>query len=99
MSGIKVTVLSAQVEEREGTFVDDAGKERKYTTRKQKCRIEAGGFAYPYEARLEEGEKGYLPGDYDLDVDSMLQVNKGNIQLGKFAKLKSRQATSARAAA
>ncbi|MDG4488807.1 single-stranded DNA-binding protein [Xanthomonas vesicatoria] len=99
MSGIKVTVLSAQVEEREGTFADDAGKERKYTTRKQKCRIEAGGFAYPYDARLEDGEKAYLPGDYDLDVDAMLEVNKGNIQLRKFAKLKPRQSSPARAAA
>ncbi|PPT53124.1 single-stranded DNA-binding protein [Xanthomonas arboricola] len=99
MSAIKVTVLNSEVDERGGTFEDEKGKERSYTTRKQKCRLEVDGFVYPYEARLEDGQKAFLPGEYELDVAGMLQVNKGNIALGKFAKLKPRQATPARATA
>uniref|UniRef100_UPI003DA03445 single-stranded DNA-binding protein n=1 Tax=Xanthomonas oryzae TaxID=347 RepID=UPI003DA03445 len=86
MSAIKVTVLNSEVDERGGTFEDDKGKERSYTTRKQKCRLEVDGFVYPYEARLEDGQKPFAPGEYELDVAGMLQVNKGNIALGKFAK-------------
>ncbi|OLG43458.1 single-stranded DNA-binding protein, partial [Xanthomonas oryzae pv. oryzae] len=54
---------------------------------------------YPYEARLEDGQNPFAPGEYELDVAGMLQVNKGNIALGKFAKLKPRQPSSPRAAA
>ncbi|MEC5113898.1 single-stranded DNA-binding protein, partial [Xanthomonas oryzae pv. oryzicola] len=32
MSAIKVTVLNSEVDERGGTFEDDKGKERSYTT-------------------------------------------------------------------
>lgn len=85
---IKVTVLNAEVDERGGTFIDDEGKERSYTTRKQKAKLEAGGFAYPFDVRLEDGQKSYPIGEYELDVEAMAQVNKGVLNLSKFTKLK-----------
>lgn len=88
MSGIKVTVLSAEVVERGGTFKDDEGKDRSYTTRKQKAKLEAGGFAYPFDVRLEEGQVPFPAGDYELDVESMAQVNKGVLSLSKFTALR-----------
>ncbi|KWV12248.1 single-stranded DNA-binding protein [Xanthomonas translucens pv. translucens] len=87
MSAIKVTVLDGAVIERGGTFEDDSGKERSYTTRKQKAKLEVGGFAYPFDVRLEEGQKPYAAGDYDLDIGSMAQVNKGVLSLSKFTAL------------
>jgi len=98
MSGIKVTVLSAEVDERGGTFKDDEGKDRAYTTRKQKAKLEAGGFAYPFDVRLEVGQQAYAAGDYELDVESMAQVNKGVLSLSKFTALRSFK-TATRAAA
>lgn len=97
MSTIKVTVIKGTVEEKSGTFKDNDGKDREYTTRKQKAKIEAAGFAYPFDVRLEDGERAYPEGEYLLDVDSMLQVNKGVAVLGKYTKLI--PANKARAAA
>ncbi|WP_242878178.1 G5P family DNA-binding protein [Stenotrophomonas maltophilia] len=85
---IKVTVLKNDVEERKGSFKNDAGEMVEFTTRKQKAKLEAGGFAYPFDVRLDNGQSGYPEGDYELDVDSMLQVNKGVASLSKFTVLR-----------
>ncbi|KWV12212.1 single-stranded DNA-binding protein [Xanthomonas translucens pv. translucens] len=97
MSGIKVTVMDAEVIERGGTFKDDSGQDRSYTTRKQKAKIEMAGFAYPFDVRLEDGQKGYPVGEYELDIEAMGQVNKGVLSLSKFTKLRGKNV--ARAAA
>lgn len=83
----KVTILKAEVEERGGTFKDDSGNDRAYTTRKQKAKLEVGGFVYPLDVRLEDGQKPYPVGDYTFDLDEMLSVNKGTLNLSKFTKL------------
>lgn len=88
MSGIKVTVLSVEVDERGGTFKDDRGEDREYTTRKQKAKLEAGGFAYPLDLRIEKGQAAYQPGEYELDFEAMVTVNKGVINYSKFHVLR-----------
>ncbi|WP_295964360.1 single-stranded DNA-binding protein [uncultured Xanthomonas sp.] len=87
---IKVTVMDAQIIERKGEFKDDSGQDRSYTTRKQKAKIEMGGFVYPFDVRLEDGQAAYAVGDYDLDIESMGQVNKGVLSLSKFTKLRAK---------
>lgn len=90
MSGndeIVVEVLDGEVMEKDGSFTDDAGKDVKYTTRKQAARLESGGFAYPYSVRLEDGQRPYPKGRYRMLVSRMLQVNKGAHSLGKFTVL------------
>lgn len=87
MELIKVTVLSNQVEERSGTFEDDSGKERSYTTRKQKAKVEAGGFAYPYDVRLEQGQAAWPVGEYVMDTAAMVGINKGVHNFSKYAVL------------
>ncbi|AUZ55056.1 single-stranded DNA-binding protein [Stenotrophomonas acidaminiphila] len=84
---IKVTVLSAQVEERDGTFEGRNGDQINYTTRKQKAKLEAGGFAYPFDVRLEAGQRAYPVGEYTLDMDSMVSVNRGALNLSKYTVL------------
>lgn len=96
---IKVTVLNAIVDERGGTFKDDEGKDREYTTRKQKAKLESGGFAYPYDVRLDKGQPAYPEGEYVLDVTSMAQVNKGVLSLSKFTVLIPVQKSAPRASA
>ena len=83
----KVTILKAEVEERDGTFKDDSGNDRQYKTRKQKAKLEMGGFIFPLDIRLEDGQKPYPLGDYTFDLDEMLSVNKGTLNLSKFTKL------------
>lgn len=56
---IKVTVLKNEIDERGGSFKNDAGENVEYTTRKQKAKLETGGFAYPYDVRLDKGQPGY----------------------------------------
>jgi hypothetical protein len=85
---IKVTILSTEVDERGGTFKDDEGNNREYTTRKQKAKLEAGGFAYPLDVRLEKGQAAYPAGEYELDLESMVTVNKGSLNFSKFHALK-----------
>lgn len=85
---IKVTVLKSEIDERKGSFKNDAGEVIEFTTRKQKAKLEAGGFAYPLDVRLDNGQTGYAEGDYELDVESMIQVNKGVINLSKFTVLR-----------
>lgn len=87
MSGIKVTVLSAQVDERDGTFEGRNGESINYTTRKQKAKLEAGGFAYPFDVRLEDGQRAYPVGEYLLDMPSMISVNRGALNLSKYTAL------------
>lgn len=94
----KVTVLDSQVNERGGTFEGNKGEQISYTTRKQKGRVEVGGFAYPLDIRLEDGQAAYPVGDYELDIASMLQVNKGVMSLGKFTVLRQVSKPAARAA-
>lgn len=85
---IKVTVLKNEIDERGGSFKNDAGENVEYTTRKQKGKLETGGFAYPFDVRLDKGQPGYPEGEYELDVESMIQVNKGVATLSKFTVLR-----------
>lgn len=85
---VKVTVLESQPIERSGEFDGRDGEKISYTTRKQKAKLEAGGFAYPFDVRLEDGQKPYAVGEYTLDLGSMLQVNKGVAALSKFTALR-----------
>lgn len=96
---IKVTVLSSTVDERGGTFKNGEGEDIEYTTRKQKAKLEAGGFAYPYDVRLDKGQAAYPEGDYILDVAGMAQVNKGVLNLSKFTALIPVQKSAPRASA
>ncbi len=84
---VKVTVLDANVIERSGSFDGRDGESISYTTRKQKAKLETGGFAYPFDVRLEDGQKPYPAGNYTLDIPAMLAVNKGVASLGKFTVL------------
>ena len=38
--------------------------------------------------RLDKGQPGYPEGEYELDIESMLQVNKGVASLSKFTVLR-----------
>lgn len=87
-NAIKVTVIDAEVIERGGTFEGNNGEQISYTTRKQKGKLETGGFAYPFDIRLEDGQRPYAVGEYDLDVAAMAQVNKGVLSLSKFTILR-----------
>ncbi|WP_223495080.1 G5P family DNA-binding protein [Stenotrophomonas indicatrix] len=95
---IKVTVLKSEIDERGGNFKNDKGESVAYTTRKQKGKLETDGFAYPFDVRLQDGQPGYPQGDYELDIESMLQVNKGVASLSKFTVLRKLPAASAPAA-
>jgi len=46
-----------------------------------------GGFAYPYDVRLEDGQPPYAKGRYRFAMEKMLQVNKGAHSLSKFTRL------------
>lgn len=81
----KCTILKADADEKSGTFEDDNGKERAYTTRKQQAKYEdESGFAYPFDVRLEEGQKPWPVGEYSVAWDQMIAINKRNANLGKF---------------
>jgi hypothetical protein len=86
-SDIVVEVLEGQPDERSGTFKNDAGEEIEYSTRKQKARLEAGGFAYPYDVRLEKDQKPFAPGRYRMNPTKMLTVNKGVHGFSKYPVL------------
>ncbi len=81
------TVLDSEPVERSGEFDGRDGEKISYTTRKQKAKLEVGGFAYPYDVRLEDGQKPYATGRYQFDIASMMNVNKGVASLGKFTVL------------
>lgn len=85
---IKVTVLDSQIDERGGIFKNDRNEDVQYTTRKQKGKLETGGFAYPFDVRLDKGQPPYAVGEYELDVAAMAQVNKGVVTLSKFTVLR-----------
>ncbi len=84
----KVTIESNEVTEREGSFKGSNGDVIDYATRKQNARLDVGGFAYPYEVRLEAGQKPYAPGVYEMDLAAMLEVNKKNAALSKYPVLR-----------
>lgn len=94
LSEARVTVLDGDVIARNGAFTNDKGENIAFSTRKQKARLEAGGFAYPYDVRLDNGQQPYAPGEYVLDLPAMLQVNKGSISLNKFPILRRVAATA-----
>ncbi|WP_241900405.1 G5P family DNA-binding protein, partial [Stenotrophomonas maltophilia] len=62
-------------------------------------KLETGGFAYPFDVRLDKGQPGYPEGEYELDVESMIQVNKGVATLSKFTVLRQPQKPAPRVAA
>jgi len=82
-----VEVFPGSVDERSGTFKDDSGEQREYTTRKQAGKLETMGFAYPYEIRLDKGQAPFAPGRYRMVVGKMLTVNKGAHNVSKFPVL------------
>lgn len=84
---IRVTVLDAEPIERSGEFDGRDGEKISYTTRKQKGKLEVGGFAYPYDIRLEDGQRPYPVGVYSLNVSAMFAVNKGVHSLTKYTVL------------
>lgn len=84
---IVCTVLDGNPVERSGEFDGRDGEKISYTTRKQKGKLECGGFAYPYDIRIEDGQNPYPPGVYTFDVASMISVNKGVASLGKYTVL------------
>jgi len=84
-----VTITHADVAEREGSFRNDAGEQVDYKTRKQTAKLEVGGYAYPYEIKLEKDQKPYAAGAYHLDLGAMIEVNKKNLNLAKFPVLRS----------
>ncbi len=59
---IKVTVLDSQINERGGSFTNDRNENVEFTTRKQRGKLEADGFAYPFDVRLDKGQPGYQGG-------------------------------------
>lgn len=93
---IKVTVLKSEIDERGGSFKNDKGEDVAYSTRKQKGKLETDGFAYPFDVRLQDGQPGYPQGEYELDVESMLQVNKGVATLSKYTVLRQLPKVAAR---
>lgn len=84
----RVTIADGTVHAREGSFKNDKGENVNYSTRKQVAKLEIGGFAYPFDVRLEDGQKPYEPGSYSLDLEAMVSVNKGAINLSKFPHLR-----------
>ncbi|PJL12864.1 single-stranded DNA-binding protein [Stenotrophomonas maltophilia] len=96
---IKVIVLKSEIDERGGSFKNDKGEDVAYSTRKQKGKLETDGFAYPFDVRLQDGQPGYPQGEYELDVESMLQVNKGVATLSKYTVLRQLPKAAPRTAA
>lgn len=86
-SEVIVEVFPGDVESRGGTFKNDKGEDVQYETHKQAGRLESNGFAYPYDVRLEKGQKPYAPGRYRMNLAAMLTVNKGAHNVSKFPKL------------
>jgi hypothetical protein len=85
---IKITVLSQEVTRKDGSFEDESGKERKYTTYTQRGKWEDDdGFVMPYSIRIEEGQPGYNIGQYRLDTDAMMGCKNERHNVGKFTKL------------
>lgn len=96
-SEIVVVIEPGQVKERAGSFKNDAGETVEYKTRKQEARLEAGGYAYPYEVRLEHGQPPFSPGRYRMRPEKMLSVNKGAHSFSKFPVLEPLPAAAAKA--
>lgn len=75
------------IDERGGTFKNDKGEDVNYHIRSQDARLESGGFVYPFEVRLENGQVPYPPGRYRLCIERMLTCNKKKLSLSAFPKL------------
>lgn len=88
MTIIKCTILPGDAKTREGEFNNDRGEAVKYSKTTQASRVEVNGFAYPYDVRLEKGQPPHKPGEYELDLAAMLEINKGNHSLSKYAVLR-----------
>lgn len=86
-SEIVVVIEPGEVKERDYSFKNDAGEVVEGKTRKQEARLEAGGYAYPYEVRLENGQAAFKPGRYVMNVAKMLTVNKGVHVFSKYPVL------------
>lgn len=82
-----VVIPEGDVQERNGSFKNDQGEQVDYSTRKQAARLETGGFAYPYEVRLEKDQPAFKPGRYVMAMHKMLQVNKGVHSIAKYPVL------------
>lgn len=82
-----VEVFAGDVLSHGGTFKNDKGEDIVYETHKQSARLESNGFAYPYDVRLEKGQKPYAPGRYRMDLGAMLTVNKSAHAISKFPRL------------
>lgn len=82
-----VEILPGEVKDSQGEFTNDEGEKIAYHTRKQPSRLETGGFAYPYDVRLEKDQKAYPPGRYRMRVSAMLTVNKGMHYIQKYPVL------------
>lgn len=96
---IIIEVFPGSVDERSGSFKNDAGEDVQYTTRKQAAKLETMGFVYPYEVRLDKGQAAFAPGRYRMVPGKMLTVNKGVHAFSKFAVLEPLPAPSASRAA
>lgn len=92
---IVVVIEPGQIKERAGSFRNDSGETVEYKTRKQEARLEAGGYAYPYEVRLEDGQPAFAPGRYRMRPEKMLSVNKGAHAFSKFPVLEAIPAPAA----
>ena len=82
-----VVILDETPKSKSGTFEDDSGKERAWTTRKQEARMEVNGYAFPYDVRLEEGTEPFKLGRYRMAVEKMVSVNKGAHVFSKYPVL------------
>ena len=87
-----VEILDDQAKEKSGTFKDDEGNEREYTTRKQEARIEFGGYVQPYQVRVEVGVKPFPKGRYRMNLRKMMKVNNEALAFSKYAVLEPLQA-------
>lgn len=84
----KVTILDANVVSKPYSFKNDQGETVEGSTRSQKAKLEIGGFAYPYQVRIEGDGAGYPLGVYDLDLAAMAEVKNGKLGVSKYAVLK-----------
>ena len=87
-----VDIYEGPLKEREGMFQNDKGEDVNYHTRAHEARLEIGGFAYPFDVRLEQGQKEFEPGRYVLRLDKMVECNKGKLFLKKYPVLQPLQA-------
>lgn len=86
-SEIIVEVVGDKANERKGEFKNDKGETVAFETRKQEARMHVNGFVYPYDVRLENGQKEFAPGRYRLATEKMISVNKGVHNIARYPVL------------